>query len=211
VGYDSSRFPDPYRTRGDASHASVFLVALLLLIAVGYMLFSGTAWIFAPIESITGGTSLAASRSTSPQRTPVKPPATFVAPTIVPPLAGVPIPPTPTPTTPGAHPPGPIATAGAPANRVTPVAGAPPPVAPLLTPLPPTPGPPATGHVANTGGDGVYLRHTPHMADIWIAWHDNTKLTLLGAEADGDGQHWLQVRDPNNNVGWVPSQFVVRS
>jgi hypothetical protein len=46
------------------------------------------------------------------------------------------------------------------------------------------------------------------MADKWVAWADNTQLTLLGDEADGDGQHWVQVRDPSGNVGWVPAQFI---
>jgi hypothetical protein len=76
--------------------------------------------------------------------------------------------------------------------------------------LPPAPAPPSSGRVGNTGGDGVFLRHSPRLADRWIAWADNTPLTLLGAEADGDGQHWLQVRDPHNDVGWVPAQFVMR-
>jgi hypothetical protein len=48
------------------------------------------------------------------------------------------------------------------------------------------------------------------LTDKWAAWADNTQLTLLGAEADGDGQHWVQVRDPRGNVGWVPAQFIVR-
>jgi hypothetical protein len=65
------------------------------------------------------------------------------------------------------------------------------------------------GVVGNTGGDGVYLRRTPRLNDRLIAWPDETRLQLLGAEADGDGQHWLQVRDPKNNVGWVPAQFVI--
>jgi hypothetical protein len=62
--------------------------------------------------------------------------------------------------------------------------------------------------VGGTNGDGVYLRHSPHLADRWVAWRDGTELIILGTEADGDGQHWLQVRDPAGNVGWVPAQFV---
>jgi hypothetical protein len=46
------------------------------------------------------------------------------------------------------------------------------------------------------------------MSDHWIAWPDNTPLVLLGELIDADGQSWLQVRDPKNNVGWVPSQYV---
>jgi hypothetical protein len=182
----------------------VFLVVLLLLFAVAYVLFSGTAWIFAPVESITGGSSFSAIQSLNAARTPVKPPSTFVAPTAVPPLAGVLIQPTPTPTVPGAQPP-----SATPSAATTPPAGAPPPVAPPQTPAPPTPGPQTSARVGNTGGDGVYLRHTPRKSDTWIAWRDNTPLVLTGATATGDGLEWVQVRDPNNNVGWVPAQFVV--
>jgi len=64
--------------------------------------------------------------------------------------------------------------------------------------------------VANTGGDGVFLRHTPLLADRWMAWPDHTPLVFLGNEAEGDGLHWVQVRDPKNNIGWVPAQYVVR-
>ena len=63
--------------------------------------------------------------------------------------------------------------------------------------------------VANTGGEGVYLRHTPRLADKWIAWPDGTRLDVVGPDADGDGQHWKQVRDPDGHVGWVPAEYVV--
>jgi hypothetical protein len=69
---------------------------------------------------------------------------------------------------------------------------------------------PLVGHVGNTGGDGVFLRRSPRLADHWTIWADNTPLILLGNEADGDGQHWLQVRDPKDEVGWVPAQYVIR-
>jgi hypothetical protein len=63
-------------------------------------------------------------------------------------------------------------------------------------------------HVGNTGGDGVYLRRTPILSDTWIAWPDGTPLVLLGSFTDRQGFAWLQVRDPKNNVGWVPAQYV---
>jgi hypothetical protein len=47
-------------------------------------------------------------------------------------------------------------------------------------------------------------------SESWAAWADKTPLVLLGDEADGDGQHWLQVRDPRANVGWVPAQYIIR-
>ena len=62
--------------------------------------------------------------------------------------------------------------------------------------------------VANTGGDGVYLRRTPRLADRLTGWPDGTKLQVVGPDAQGDGQQWKQVRDPQGNVGWVPAQYV---
>ena len=199
---DFSRFPDPYRTRSDVSHASVFLVAILLLVAVASVLFFGTSWVFAPADALVGRASSAIARPTAADRTPVRPPATFGAPSVVPPLAGVIIQPTPTPGPPGT--PAPAAPTSAPTPSAT---------EPRLPPSPtvlPSPTALPVGRVGNTGGDGVYLRRTPRMDDRSIAWADNTQLILLGAEATGDGQNWVQVRDPMNNVGWVPVQFVVR-
>jgi hypothetical protein len=194
-----SRFPDPYQSRGDVSHATVFLVVILLLVVVGLILFFGNAWVFAPIGTTNLGNASNLTSATNAKRTTGGPPPTFVAPTPPPPLAGVLIQPTPAATashptaTPAATP---TATTPSPAVTVTPKNA-------QGTPLP-------VAIVANTGGDGVYLRHTPRLNDRWVAWRDNTHLVLLGNEADGDGQHWLQVRDPGNNVGWVPAQFVQR-
>lgn len=190
-----SRFPDPYKARDDLSHAAVFLVVLLLLVVVGAVLFFGNAWVFAPSDLTSRILASPTARNTSNSRsTPGAPPA-FSAPTSVPPLAGVLIQPTPGPTMP--------ATATArPSNATVTVPPTPPPQA-TSTPLP-------VAHIGNTGGDGAYLRHTPHLADHWVAWHDNTPVVLLGNQTDGDGQHWLQVRDPLNNVGWMPAQYVVR-
>jgi len=190
MGIGSSRFPDPYQSRGDLSHATVFLIVLMLIIAIGSILFFGNAWVFAPIE-VPSSVSLASLGTSGASRLPgaATPGAapTFTAPTPVPPLAGVPYRPSPSVTAgPGA------------AVQAT----------PPTTPTPGTPTPQRTVHVANTGGDGVYLRRTPHLADRWIAWADNTPLVFLGSEADGDGQHWLQVRDPKGDVGWIPAQFV---
>jgi hypothetical protein len=62
--------------------------------------------------------------------------------------------------------------------------------------------------IANTGGDGVFVRRTPKMNDRIIAWPDNTPIEFLGETAEGDGQTWSKVRDPRGNVGWVPSQYL---
>jgi hypothetical protein len=64
--------------------------------------------------------------------------------------------------------------------------------------------------VGNTSGQGVFLRKTPRLSDRWIAWPDRTPLVLLGDTAEGDGQHWLEVRDPKSNIGWVPAQYLVQ-
>jgi hypothetical protein len=82
------------------------------------------------------------------------------------------------------------------------------PAAPTTSPVPSATAN-ATAKVGNTGGDGVYLRHTPNLNDKWVAWPDNTPLTLTGAQANADGVQWVQVRDPRGDVGWIPTQFVV--
>jgi hypothetical protein len=190
MGLGSSRFPDPYQSRGDLSHATVFFIVLMLIIAIGSILFFGSTWVFAPIAVPASLNMSAVGASRMPVApTPGSAP-TFTAPTPVPPLAGVPY-----------HPQPSVTAVGTASNA---------PAAPPPTPSPGTPTPQATAVIANTGGDGVYLRHTPHLADRWIAWPDNTRLVLLGNEADGDGQHWFQVRDPKGDVAWVPAQFVRR-
>jgi hypothetical protein len=62
--------------------------------------------------------------------------------------------------------------------------------------------------IANTGGDGVYVRRTPKMSDRLVAWPDNTAIEFLGETAEGEGTKWSKVRDPRGNVGWVPSQYL---
>lgn len=225
MGMGMSRFPDPYESRDDLSHVTVFLVVLLLLVSVGAILFFGNAWLFAPVKVPAFLQSAPAAAAPASSATTPVPPPTFAPPTPVPPLAGVPYRPTPngtptaTPTpkaatpTPKAKSPTPSAKTSKPsAKTATPAAATPTTASTTTASTTPThPTPPATiAHVGNTGGDGAYLRHTPHLSDTWVAWRDGTKLVLTGAEADGDGQHWLQVRDPRGDVGWMPAQYVVR-
>jgi SH3-like domain-containing protein len=73
----------------------------------------------------------------------------------------------------------------------------------------PTPASPTTLYVGNTGGDGVYLRHTPSMADKWVALPDGTRLLVVGPDTDGDSHHWKHVSDPTGEVGWVPAEYTV--
>ena len=88
----------------------------------------------------------------------------------------------------------------APAGQPTPTSTAPPTPAP--TPLP-------VRKVGNTGGLGVYLRRTPNVNDRLRAWVDNSEMTLLGEETDAGNFHWVKVRDPAGNEGWIPAQYLV--
>jgi hypothetical protein len=65
--------------------------------------------------------------------------------------------------------------------------------------------------VANTDGQGAYLRRTPRMNDRLVAWPDGTILQPTGQTAGGDGHAWHQVRDPKGNVGWVPDDYLRES
>jgi hypothetical protein len=67
-----------------------------------------------------------------------------------------------------------------------------------------------TYRVANTGGEGVFLRRTPRLADRLVAWPDGTRLQSLGEAATGDGVEWQKVRDPRGNVGYVPTRYLAR-
>lgn len=65
--------------------------------------------------------------------------------------------------------------------------------------------------VANTGGEGVYLRRTPRLADRDTAYVDGTKLTAIGADEQGDGQSWHHVSTPDGKTGYVPAQYTVET
>jgi hypothetical protein len=76
--------------------------------------------------------------------------------------------------------------------------------------LPPSPRPaPARLVVANTDHEGVYVRRTPRTDDRLVAWPDGTVLAPTGQRSDAEGQPWVQVRDPDGNVGWVPARYVM--
>lgn len=101
----------------------------------------------------------------------------------------------------------------------TPAAPAPPTTPPTLaspSPSPsPRPSPSATQasasstlvYVANTDGQGVYIRKSPVMADRVQAYPDGTALTVVGPDVDGDGQHWKNVKAPDGLDGYVPSIY----
>jgi uncharacterized protein YndB with AHSA1/START domain len=81
-----------------------------------------------------------------------------------------------------------------------------------LTPAPATPtvpaptATPAALVVANTGGDGVYVRKTAN-GDKVKAWPDGTVLTTTGSDQQVSGKTWRNVKDPDGNVGWVPAEY----
>ncbi|HLZ09473.1 MAG TPA: hypothetical protein VKT80_12840 [Chloroflexota bacterium] len=179
----SDRSPD-WNGRGQAS---VFLAALILPLIVGASLFFYNAPMAAPAVSAAGINVSAIAKATVSSRVATPRPMAVPA-TPVPLLASVEVQPSPT------------------ASAVaTPTVAQ-----PTATAMPTRPTSALVGLVANTGGDGVFLRHTPVLSDHWIAWPDNTVFVLLGNEIDGDGEHWLQVRDPRNNVGWVPAEYINR-
>jgi hypothetical protein len=62
--------------------------------------------------------------------------------------------------------------------------------------------------VANTGGDGVFLRRTPQYGDKMAAWPDDTPLEEIGPERNVNGTLWRHVRAPDDTEGYVPSQYV---
>ncbi len=61
--------------------------------------------------------------------------------------------------------------------------------------------------VANTGGEGVYLRRTPRLADRDTAYVEGTQLVAIGADEQGEGQSWHHVRTPDGKTGYVPVQY----
>lgn len=66
-----------------------------------------------------------------------------------------------------------------------------------------------TLQVGNTDGAGAFIRRTPTITDKIRAWPDGTQMLVVGDEQQSEGIAWKNVRDPDGNVGWVPSQYLV--
>jgi hypothetical protein len=64
-----------------------------------------------------------------------------------------------------------------------------------------------TAIVANTGGQGVYLRRTANIEDRDTAYADDTVLVQIGPDVQAGGITWHNVRTPDGKVGFVPAQF----
>lgn len=65
-----------------------------------------------------------------------------------------------------------------------------------------------TLYVTNTDGLGVYIRRTPNPVDRVTVWPDGTPMVVVGPDQPAGGQIWKNVRDPNNDVGFVPAQYL---
>jgi hypothetical protein len=87
--------------------------------------------------------------------------------------------------------------------------------APSTSMSPPTPAPVPTvalaqvnvWQVANTDGDGAYLRKSPKLDDKLSPWGDGTLLKNLNEQATGDGVVWYKVQAPDGAVGWIPARY----
>jgi hypothetical protein len=63
--------------------------------------------------------------------------------------------------------------------------------------------------VANTGGIGVYIRRTPVLSDHIRAWAEGAIMEQVGPDAVGEGIRFINVRDPDGNVGWIPAAYLI--
>ena len=121
-------------------------------------------------------------------------------------------------------------TAGAASAGATPTSTAPPPLPtpqpavptapPAAAPPPTQAAPPPTSNpaasapgrryvVGNTGGDGVFLRRTTRRSDTTRAFPDGTVFVGTGRAERNDGLDWLEVRAPDGEVGWIPTQYLL--
>jgi hypothetical protein len=76
------------------------------------------------------------------------------------------------------------------------------------TPAPQTPATQTTVWVANTDGEGVYLRQTPVLSDKLGAYADGTEFQVTGASVQGDGTSWYPVRASDSTEGYIPTAYV---
>lgn len=178
--------------QAESSYRPAFVTAVALMLVVGGLIFFKSPFQATPVESAARPRlALRATMTLRPQSSPTTV-AVNVAGVSEPVVAAIAILVTPTSSPIVA----PTSAATLPSSTVVPT-----PISVAATVGP--------AHVGNTSGDGVYLRHTPLLSDRWIAWPDHSLLTVLGPRAVGDGQSWTQVRDSRNDVGWIPSQYVV--
>jgi hypothetical protein len=65
--------------------------------------------------------------------------------------------------------------------------------------------------VVNTEGSGVTLRDQPGTGERIKVWPEGTELVPLGETQQAANRLWTRVRDPEGNVGWVASEFLLDS
>jgi hypothetical protein len=61
--------------------------------------------------------------------------------------------------------------------------------------------------VANTHGEGVFLRKTPNFQDRLRAVEDGTRIEVSAATRVVDGVSWTEVRT-TEGTAWVPSKYL---
>jgi hypothetical protein len=62
--------------------------------------------------------------------------------------------------------------------------------------------------IANTDGEGVFLRRTPSMEDRIEVYEEGTRVQAVGPEVESEGRRWRLVRIDDGAVGWIPSQYL---
>lgn len=65
-------------------------------------------------------------------------------------------------------------------------------------------------YVGKTGGEGVYVRKTPRLADRHRAYADKTRLMVIGSDVEAEGRIWKHVRAPDGTEGYVPVEYTVQ-
>jgi hypothetical protein len=94
------------------------------------------------------------------------------------------------------------------------------PTAPIVLPPPPTITATATLAttvapvartfvVANTGGEGVFLRQAPKTGSRLAALAEKTVLVEVGTEQTLEGATWRHVRAPDGTEGYLPAQYTI--
>lgn len=63
--------------------------------------------------------------------------------------------------------------------------------------------------VANTDGQGAYIRRSPSAEDKMKAWSEETLMLVVGDDLQAEGRLWANVMDPDGNRGWVPVDYLV--
>ena len=61
--------------------------------------------------------------------------------------------------------------------------------------------------IANTGGEGAYLRTTPNLDDRLRPWPEGVRLRVIGPDTSANEILWKQVEDPAGNRGWIPAEY----